>query len=181
MNETMESIRNRFSCRKFSNKPVDDNIIQEILETAKYAANGKNLQGWHFTVIRTKEGKEILTKAAGKTPPPFISSDKPWPVQGDFCGAPVVILISGDPDVPWPEVGPVLAAGNIMISEASLGLATLWSSVFTRDLFRDEEAASVKAELIPDGYNVKAALFLGYPEQIPAARPLRKENVETWL
>ena len=104
-----------------------------------------------------------------------------WPFQGDFCGAPAVIMISGTPDVPWPEVGPVLAAENLMIAASSLGLATLWSTVFTKDLFRDAESLALKPRLIPDGYDLKATIFVGYPEKKPRSRPPRRGDVERWI
>ena len=193
MNETIRTIRSRFSCRKFSSRPVEDALLQEIVDAAKCAPNGKNAQGWHFTVIRTEEGRQLLRNAAGKTPPPgFPQGQKvvnpgmgetvmQWPFQGDFCGAPAVILISGRNDVPWPDIGPVLAAENLMLAATSLGLGSLWSTVFTKDLFRDEESLALKPQLIPEGYELKAAIFVGYPEHTPAARPPRRADVEHWL
>ena len=193
MNETLRTIRSRFSCRRFSSRTVEDEVLREIVDAAKYAPSGKNSQAWHFTVIRTEEGRQLLRDAAGKTPPPGFPQGKKmaapgmaesvmtWPFQGDFCGAPAVILISGARDVPWPDVGPVLAAENLMLAATSLGLATLWSTVFTKDLFRDEESAALRPQLIPDNYDLKAAIFVGYPEQTPAAPKPRRDNVERWL
>lgn len=57
MNETIQSIKSRFSCRRFSSQPVPDELLQQIVDAAKYAPSGKNAQGWHFTVIRTSEGR----------------------------------------------------------------------------------------------------------------------------
>ena len=168
MNETIQSIKSRFSCRHFSSQPVPDELLQQIVDAAKYAPSGKNAQGWHFTVIRTSEGRQLLRDAAGKTPPPGFP-------QGKKMAAP------GMPDVPWPEVGPVLAAENLMIAASSLGLATLWSTVFTRDLFRDEESLALKARLIPEGYELKATIFVGYPKKEPQSRPPRRGDVERWL
>ncbi len=193
MNETIQTIHSRFSCRRFTNQPVSDELLRELVDAARYAPNGKNAQAWRFTIIRTPEGRATLRDAAGKTPPPGFPEGKSmaapgmpeavmrWPFQGDFCGAPAIILISGDPNAQWPDVDPVLAAENLMLAATSLGLATLWSTVFTRDLFRDAESAALRPKLLPEGYELKAAIFVGYPEKIPAFRPKRKENVTTWL
>ena len=95
MNETIQSIKSRFSCRHFSSQPVPDELLQQIVDAAKYAPSGKNAQGWHFTVIRTSEGRQLLRDAAGKTPPPGFPQGKKmaapgmpeavmqWPFQGD--------------------------------------------------------------------------------------------------
>lgn len=193
MNETLKSIQARFSCRKFLDKPVEEEKLRQIVEAAKYAPNGMNAQAWHFTVIHTAEGRKLLHDAAGSTPPANFPQGRKmtppgmpemimeWPFQGDFCGAPAVVMISGRPDVPWPDIGPVLAAENLMIAAASLGLATLWSTVFTYELFRDEESKQLRTSLIPDGYELKATIFVGYPEKIPEKRPPRKGNNETWI
>ena len=185
-NLVLETIRQRFSCRKFLNQPVEEEKLHAILDAAKYAPNGKNAQPWHFTVLRTEEAKRMLIQAAGEEPPedfknsPAAKVEK-WPFQSDFCGAPVVIMISGRTDVPWPDIGPRLAAENLMIAATSLGLATLWSSAFTRDIFRDEKSCEVRDVLIPKGNQVYATLFVGYPEKVPEKRPARREDCETWL
>lgn len=184
-NPVLQTMRSRFSCRSFdSSREVEEEKIRAVLDAAKHAPSGMNAQGWHFTVLRTQHGRELLLQAAGENPPEGFTERAPgadWPFQGDFCGAPVVILISGRPDLPWPDVGAHLSAGNIMNGAASLGLATLWSTAFTKDLFRDAKSREVRGLLIPEGNEVYAALFLGYPKEVPTQRPPRRENVETWL
>ena len=183
-NEAIKNMKQRFSCRKYLNKPVEEEKIKACLEAAKYAPSGHNQQGWHFTVIQTEEGKKMLLHSAGTEPTPQFTKmmpDKKWPYPDDFFGAPVIILISGKTDVPWPHVGPELAAGNLMNAAASLGLATTWMTLYTKDLFRDEESSKYKNILIPEGNVLYAALFLGYPDKVPETRPKRRENVETWL
>lgn len=183
-NEVIRTMKERFSCRNFLTKPVEEEKLRACLEAAKYAPSGHNEQGWHFTIIQSPEGKELLIKAAGSEAPEGFKKmmpDKKWPWPDDFFGAPVILLISGKTDVPWPNVGPQLAAGNFMNAAASLGLATTWMTLFTKDLFRDEETKKLKSLLIPEENEMYAALFVGYPETIPPKRPKRREGVETWL
>jgi nitroreductase len=183
-NEVLRNIRTRFSCRKFVDKPVEDEKLRAIIEAGTYAPSGHNEQSWHFTIIRTEEGKRLLLDAAGDMPTPGFLTMHPdgvWPFQSDFCGAPVVIMISGRTDVPWPEAGPMLAAENIMLAAQALGLSALWSTLFTKDLFRDEKSAAVKHRLMPPENKLFATLFLGYPAQVPETRPPRRNGVVTWL
>ena len=88
----------------------------------------------------------------------------------------MVILISGEPDVPWPDVGPVLAAENLMIAAASLGLSTLWSTTFTKGLFRDAESLALKPKLIPEGFDVKQLSLSAILERIPESDPRERAN-----
>lgn len=183
-NEIIKNMKQRFSCRKFLSNPVEEEKIKACLEAAKYAPSGHNQQSWHFTIITSAEGKQKLLQAAGETPTEMFTKmmpDKKWPYPDDFFGAPVIILISGRTDVPWPSAGPYLAAGNIMNAAVSLGLASTWMTLYSKDLFRDEKSCEVRNDLIPEENEMYAALFLGYPENVPESRPKRRENVETWL
>jgi len=183
-NEIIKNMKQRFSCRRFLSTPVEEEKIQACLDAAKYAPSGHNQQGWHFTIITSEEGKKMLIQAAGTTPTKRFTEmmpDKKWPYPDDFFGAPVIILISGKTDVPWPFAGPTLAAGNLMNAASSLGLASTWMTLYTKDLFRDEKSSEVRNRLIPEGNEMYATLFLGYPEKIPESRPKRRENVETWI
>ena len=46
-----EAIRSRRSCRAFSEKPVDAPIIRGLLDTARFAPSGGNLQPWIVHVL----------------------------------------------------------------------------------------------------------------------------------
>ncbi|MGI5970979.1 MAG: nitroreductase family protein [Oscillospiraceae bacterium] len=180
-NEVTRNITARYSCRDFDSRQIPDEVLETIIESGKYAANGRNAQAWHFTVVRTEEGKRLAVAALGKEPPAGFPPDMKWPHDADFHGAPVLVIISCDPAVPYPNVGCILAAGNMMLTATSLGLATVWSSAFTKDMFRDEESLKFKPKLMPENYEVYAAVFIGYPAKQPAPRPARKEGVVTYI
>ncbi|MBR0352370.1 MAG: nitroreductase family protein [Oscillospiraceae bacterium] len=183
-NEVLRTMKSRFSCRRFKPDPVEKEKLEAILDAAKYAANGHNLEAWHFTVICSEEGKRELLEAVAPEPAEFrklAPKGAKWPYPSDFYGAPVVILVSYDPKAPWPEAGAFLAAGNIMNAAQSLGLSTCALTVFSKDVFRTEETARNKAKFIPEGYELYLSMVIGYPAGIPAKKAPRRENVETWL
>ena len=183
-NSVLDNMKTRFSCRKYKNVPVEKEKLEAIIDAAKYAASGHNLQAWHFTVITTEEGKKELLEAVGPEPEDFkklAPKGAVWPFPSDFFGAPVVIMVSYDPKAPWPEAGAFLAAGNIMNAAASLGLSACGLTVYSKDVFRTEETSKNKAKFIPEGYELYLSMVLGYPEVIPTKKAPRRENVETWL
>lgn len=49
--QVVEAIRSRKSVRQFLNKPVAKDMIEDILETAKWAPSGGNLQPWKVHVL----------------------------------------------------------------------------------------------------------------------------------
>jgi len=44
-------IAGRFSCRKFSNRPVPRGAIEQILRIARFAPSGANIQPWHIYAL----------------------------------------------------------------------------------------------------------------------------------
>ena len=183
-NIILDNMNTRFSCRRYKPYPVEEEKLEAILNAAKHAASGHNLQAWHFTVITSEEGKKELLSAVGPEPELFRKlgpKGARWPFPSDFFGAPVVIMISYDQTAPWPEAGVFLAAGNIMNAAHALGLGTCCLTVFSNDVFNTEETAAEKAKFIPEGYKLYVSMFLGYPEAAPAKRPERREDVVTRL
>jgi nitroreductase len=57
-----EAIRQRRSIRKFLNKPVPREMIDDILEAARLAPSGSNRQPWRFLVVTDPEERAKLRK-----------------------------------------------------------------------------------------------------------------------
>ena len=64
MNETLTSIKNRRSIRKFKPEQIGEKELEAIMEAAIYAPSAMNQQKWHFTVI---QNPEILAKLVKTT------------------------------------------------------------------------------------------------------------------
>ncbi len=50
--QVMELIRARRSVRKYSDRPVEDDLVDQILEAGRWAPSGQNNQPWRFVVVR---------------------------------------------------------------------------------------------------------------------------------
>ncbi len=61
-----EAIRSRKSVRQFSSKPVDGQTVRDILEIAKWAASGGNLQPWKVKVLTGVPLSDLVQKVQGK-------------------------------------------------------------------------------------------------------------------
>ena len=79
--ELLEAIESRRSIRKFQTKPVVNSLIKELIEAARLAPSGSNLQPTRFVVIKSEEARARLKEAS---PLPFVSQ------------APVVIACCAD-------------------------------------------------------------------------------------
>ena len=196
INETMRSILARRSYKAFKSDPINDDILDTILTAGKYAPTGMNRQPWHFTVVKSKEGKEMF-KAALKEmlktkgpvgpgqpggppgPPPTQAPGTISLPEEEFRGASVLIIVSGDTSLWTSQTDCVLAAENMFIAAASFGIMSGWSGMTVKDLFADPKVK--KQFKIPEGYDVYAAAFFGYPLGETKDRGPRKEGTVTIL
>ena len=174
-NETMKSILARRSYKRFDGRPIEDEVLETIVEAGLYAPTGMNRQPWHFTVIKSPEMLEKFGAARKALPlPPGIPAHVAAAMGDPMRNAPVMILVSAREGGTSPE-DCCLAMENMFISAASLGVMSGWDHATVKDLFR--HAPDLKAELIPEGYTVYAAAFFGYPGPEVKDRGPRKGTV----
>jgi nitroreductase len=179
-------IQTRRSIRNFKPDPVSDKAILDILEAARQAASGSNIQPWRFIIIRSPETKEKLKAAtifrfALKAPVVIaICTDltaldtRPDRVvelfqAGVFDG----VEVDGEYVAPERSKEQVLtylnmnvgiAVTHMMLKAVDLGLGTCWIGGF--------DPAKTKEILALDNtLHVTALLPVGYPEHIPSQRP----------
>jgi nitroreductase len=79
---TKEAIEQRRSIRKFKHDDVPDEVLSELLDAARFAPSGSNAQPWRFKIVKERENKERLVKAAYD--------------QSFIAEAPVVIVCCAD-------------------------------------------------------------------------------------
>lgn len=61
-----EALKTRITCRAFLDREVPEATVRQILEEAKYAPSGGNLQPWHAYAITGERLKEFLAIIAEK-------------------------------------------------------------------------------------------------------------------
>ena len=175
--EVLEAIQTRRSIRKYKPDQVDDNILEKVLEAARWAPSWSNTQCWRFVVVRDTLIKERLAAALSE-------NNAAIPA---LQGAPVAIVAcaklgragyfrSGKPATnkgDWFMFDIALAMQNLILAAHALQLGTVLIGAFDA-----RKAAEVLA--VPEGFCVVAMTPLGYPDQEPAIRP-RKELSEIVL
>ena len=72
-----EVIKNRYSCKKFSDRKVEKEKLDKILEAGRVAPTAKNLQEQHIYVVQSENGLAAI--------------DKVTPCR---YGAPVVLVVA---------------------------------------------------------------------------------------
>lgn len=149
----LELAKQRYSCRKFSDQPVEDEKIRAVLEAARIAPSAVNYQPWHFIVIRDPENLERLAK----------SYPRDW-----FRKAPVVIVVCGNHDEAWQrsdgkdhcDIDIAIATDHLTLQATDIGLATCWVCNFKPEIC--SEILNLPSNLDP-----MVLIPLGYPEDKP--------------
>jgi nitroreductase len=190
--ELLKGMKARRAIRKFKPDPVPDEYVRELLEAARLAPSGSNLQPARYIVIKSQEARAKLGEC---TPLPFVAE------------APVVIVCCADSkafasagerykelqesgafaETPMEKPNPreylrrnrsmgeaeikaylslnvAIAIDHITLRAVDLGLGTCWVMMFDQDKLR-------QAFEIDERYHLLALLPVGYPAQDPAQRP----------
>ena len=156
MNETLKTLRERRSVRKYQPKQIGDAELNAILEAGLWAASGHGLQTPVMVVIQDAETLEKLEKANAA-------------IQGNpdghpFYGAPTDVVVLADTgSYNWLQDGS-LVMGNLMNAAASVGVASCWINR-AREVFSMPEGKALLAKwgLSEDLVGVGNCI-LGYPE-----------------
>lgn len=168
----IQEIRTRRSIRKYTDKHVDDEIILQLIESARLAPSGSNTQPWHFIVIRSEETRKKITK---------VSHNQNWMVSAPvfiICIADIRSRIDGkapislDEDSPQQELKQIIrdtsiAVEHIVLESNHLGLGACWVAWFTQEEIRP-------VLNIPADKYVVGVLTIGYAGENPKARPRKK-------
>jgi len=167
-----EAVKGRRSIRKYGNRRVEDSLIEEILELARYAPSSMNGQPWTFMVIRDDATKRKLVQIKNKYCP--IEKQE---YRADFlltASAIVVICVDSEKSYDREIENGVLAAANLLLAAHSRGLGSVYMSAYR------EDEPGVSGEIrrilgIPPHIDPISILPLGYPDETP--EPKNMESI----
>lgn len=153
--EFEEVIRKRTSVRKFSDRKLEKEKLDKILEAGRLAPTAKNNQPIKIYVVQSDEGIDKIDKATR-------------------CryGAKIVLIICGNKeqsfkkdDFPTYEMDSCIVATHIMLEATNLGVDNIWIEAFDGKILREE--FNISNELVP-----VCLLPLGYKAEDCPMNPL---------
>ena len=154
----LDVILSRRSIRRYENKDISEEVLQQILETGRQAPSAANRQPIHFVVVNDPDTLKILCDTL------FSRFVKYAPVAIVGC-ADIKSLLTGK----WAVVDVTIAMQNMVIAAWALGIGSCWIGACNEE--------KVKELLkIPDKWKFVALLTLGYPAEQP--KPRKKKPFE---
>lgn len=145
--EFIDIVKNRYSCKNFSDKEVEKDKLDTILEAGRLAPTAKNNQ---IQRIYVAQSNESLSKVDKLTPCRY--------------NAPFVLLIAYDKEEAFVYPGEKhnsgiedasIVASHMILSATSLGVDSCWLNFFDPDKAKEEFS-------LPENENIVAMIDLGY-------------------
>ncbi len=161
----MKEIFERVSIRKYEDRPVEPEKVEQILRAAMAAPSAGNQQPWEFYVVTDRQKIEALAKVS--------------PYAGCTANAKVVLVpcyrTSGLRFPSYDMIDLSIATENALLEITSLGLGGVWLGIAPEK----ERIEKVDAILgIGEGLHAFALVPFGYPaESRPQQDRFDKERV----
>ena len=158
----LDVIKRRRSVRDFSDREIEQEKLDIILESARLAPSASNTQDWFFYVVKSKELREKIATSEPimanqflrKAPVVIVGCEKPSGLVGVAAG--VVLKAVGARDSGWGEVDVAIAMEHMVLAATDLGVGSCWVWIF------DERRVSRILDM-PENHRIIALLALGYP------------------
>lgn len=166
-------IEQRQSIRKYSDRPVEKEIIEQLLESARLAPSAVNYQPWKFLVCTSEKTKNAVRE----------SYPRDW-----FNQAQLYIVACGNHNASWKraadgkdhcDIDIAIAVEHIVLTATDLGIATCWVCNF--------DAKKLKTDLnLDENWEPIAILPLAYPaseiESDARSKHRKKmEEIAVWM
>ena len=165
-------VKNRWSPRAFSGKPVPPDVLRSLFEAARWAPSSGNEQPWAF-IVATKDDHETHAKLLST----LVEANQIWAKHAPVLGIAIAHLNfvkSGQPNrTAFYDTG--ASASYLTIEAASHGL-------FVHQMAGFDPKKASELSHIPADWDPIAAFVIGYPgdpESLPEPYLSREKNPRT--
>ena len=162
--EFLDLAKKRHSVRGYLDKPVEDSLLEKVLEAGRLAPSACNRQPWVVIVLKDQASRRRLESVYNKE----------W-----FLRAPVIISVCCDHSASWKRadgkdygiVDAAIALDHMTLAATEAGLGTCWIGAFNADQARN-------VLKLPENIDPIAFTPLGYPGTEAAVKKSRKKMDE---
>lgn len=149
MDERLAFIFSRRSIRVYTDEPVSEGELQNLLDAGMAAPSASNRKPWHFVVVTDRETLDALAAA--------------HPYGKMLARAGAAIAVCGDPGTSsWWVQDCSAATENILLAASALGLGAVWLGSHGNP---DREEAIRTVLRIPHEIGVLSLLSIGHPAE----------------
>lgn len=158
-NDVIRELIERRSCKSYTDKPVSQEMIDQVVECGLHAANLLGKQLPIILVVTDKEMRDRLSALNAK----YDLMKRPDP----YYGAPVILSVLSPKADPGAVEDGSLVIGNMLLAAHSLGLGSCWIHR-AKQVFVDPEGIEIlKSVGLDDSYIGVGNMALGYAKSQP--------------
>ena len=164
MNEMLKLMHDRRSTRAYRPEPLQEAVIQQILEAGRFAPSGMNKQLNHFYVITDPNYLADLTALVSRLMENYRDKDFRY-------GAPVLVLVTNQKESTTCVQDASCAMENMMLAAFSLGVGSCWINQLRETCDVPEVRALLTEYGVPEDHIVVCSAAIGYIEKETPAKP----------
>lgn len=170
MNETLQTIMTRRSIRKFTDCPIEEEKLEQILRAAIHAPSGMGKDTWQFTVVTNREKIKKLADTIAEV----------LNREGYNMYQPQALIIPSNlEESPWGKEDNACALENIFLSAHALGIGSVWLNQLQGICHEPKIRELLTSFGIPENHVVYGLAALGYAAE-EAKEKVRHGNV-VWV
>lgn len=160
----LDAIYHRRSIREFTDQPVTDAEIQEIIKAGIWAPSGLNNQPWRFFIIQDNSTKQQIAEQTKYRPM--------------VLAAPVLIAVYLDREVIYDEIKDHQAAGaciqNMLLAAEALELGAVWLGQILANKSTVNQILGLSEQ-----FDLMAVLLIGHPRH--RRQQSNRKNIEEFI
>ncbi len=172
MNPTINLLKNHRSIRKYTDKPVGDALLKELVEAGQWASTSSFVQAYSIVRVKDSDNREQIAELSGGqknvlTAPEFLVFCADLNKLARACEMHEIDMEEGYIELMLiASLDAALVAQNVMVAAESVGLG----GVYVGGIRNDPEKMSALLGL-PDQVYPVFGLCLGWPDQNPDQKP----------
>jgi len=182
-------VRGRRSIRRYSDKPVKDQVIQQLLDVVRWAPTAKNILPVKWVIVNSAEKVRELSGLVMdwiKEQPNSERLVEGWNKGYDpiFRGAPCVIGAYADDTASpqWATVDTAIAVETLDLCATAMRLGTCWAGIFVRAAQSAHKPVLNKWLGLNKTETILGGLMLGHiGEETYRRIPYRPEAPKIWI
>jgi nitroreductase/NAD-dependent dihydropyrimidine dehydrogenase PreA subunit len=191
--QTEQLFRSRRSIRTYLERPVEREKLLKLIDLARYAPSGHNVQPVHWLVIQQAEEVRRLAemvvawmRIAIDAQPEMAARmhlDRviaAWEAGQDrvMRSAPHLIVAHAVQGLPVAQTACIIALTYLELAATQLGLGACWAGYFTAATLNHQPLMQTLA--LPEGHQCYGAMMVGYQKYQYHRMPTRNEPRIAW-
>jgi len=157
--DILEVIKIRRSIREYTNNPLPKEILEKIIDAARFAPTARGVEPWEFIVITQPDTLKKIGEIAE---------------NGKFVSHAVACIAVFCSDTKYYLEDGCAATENILLAAAALGIASCWIAGDKKPYCN--QIGDLLG--VPGSFKLVSIVSLGYPESDKVFKVTRRRSVK---